>query len=64
MNAKERISVWLDETSDDHGLIVSLDDEDGSETLKTFPADDEGYRKALAAGKEIAAKRGLTLVEE
>ena len=55
----KRITVWLDDTSQEHGWIVSEDDELGSTTLEV--CDDR--EQAITVGQRIAAERGLPLVE-
>lgn len=63
MNANEIVTVWLDETSDEHGWVVDTDVTEGgqSRTLKVFPATDAGYRSAVACAEREAAKRGLAV---
>ncbi len=55
--ARKRIDVWHDETSDPEcpAWVVSIDDEQGSRTLKTF----SGEAKARAFALSAAYPRGL-----
>jgi hypothetical protein len=57
------VTVWLDETSDEHGWIVDTDTEEGgqSRTIEAFPPTAAGRKKAIAAGKREAKKRGVEL---
>ena len=55
----QAVTVWLDTTSDDHGWIVDVDDEAGSETLKVFPPTNAGKKKANAYAIAVAVRRGL-----
>lgn len=68
------ISVWFDETSDEHGWIVDrCDEDDNSETVKVYPVDldddDEDYddeyseakEKAKAFAEKYSAKTGLPI---
>lgn len=55
------ISVWFDETSDDHGWIVDqCDDSDNSETVKCYlvesDEDDDEYSDAEAKARAFAAR--------
>lgn len=61
---KRVVTVWLDETSDEHGWVVDTDAEAGgeSETLRVFPADDAGYAAAVAFAGEAAAERGCEVL--
>lgn len=55
-----KISVWYDETSDDHCWIVDeCDDGGGTNTLSTH----EEREDAIATGEQVATDRGLPLVE-
>lgn len=54
-----KISIWYDSTSENHGWIVSEDDETGTQTLAV--CDDES--EALRRGTEFAVARHLPLVE-
>lgn len=60
MATKKIVTVWLDQTSDEHGWIVDTDTEDGGEsnTLKVFPPTEAGRKKANAYAKTAAEKRG------
>jgi hypothetical protein len=60
------ISVWYDETSDDHGWIVDrCDADDNSTTVKFFEVDedekDEAEAKARAFAERYSAKTGLPI---
>jgi hypothetical protein len=53
------VTVWLDETSGNHGWIVDMDVEGGGEnnTLKVFPPNKAGFERAIAFAKRAAIKR-------
>lgn len=60
MTSERIITVWLDETSDEHGWVVDTDSPEGgeSETLDVFPPTDEGYAEACEYAREEAERRG------
>lgn len=61
--SKQIVTVWLDETSDDHAWIVDTDVVGGGEssTIKTFPATDAGRLQAVEFATQYASTRGLTV---
>lgn len=63
MTTTRIITVWLDETSDNHGWIVDTDSPEGgeSETLKVFPATDAGFGRAVSFAKKAGVKRGCDI---
>lgn len=60
---RQIVTVWLDETSDDHGWIVDTDIEGGgeSDTLKVFPPTAAGFDRAVSFAKRAASRRGCDL---
>jgi hypothetical protein len=62
--ARTIVSVWLDDTSDDHGWIVDTDAlrvGGESNTLKVFPPTGGGFDRAVRFGKRAAARRECDL---
>jgi len=60
------ISVWHDETSDEHGWIVDrCDQNDNSETVKCYLDDDygDGEERARAFAECLSEKTGLPIRE-
>ena len=59
MSTEQIVSVWLDKTSDasEPVWVVSVDNEEGSDTLRWF----DTFEKALAFGRAAAGSRELEL---
>ncbi len=65
-NRTKIISVWLDETSEDHGWIVDIDIMDGgeSDTIKTFPPTATGEKKAIAFALGLGSRKNLPVYRD
>jgi hypothetical protein len=61
-----RIALWVDRVSDptDPVWIVSLEDDDSSETLRVCPFNEAGERTARKVAKQAATRRGIPLQVE
>jgi hypothetical protein len=57
MTTTQKVTVWYDSTSADHGWIVDIDDGESTRTIRVF--DDESEARDFAA--RFAAERGLPL---
>jgi hypothetical protein len=63
MTTQTIVSVWLDETSDDHGWTVDTDIEEGGEsnTLRVFPPTNMGFDRAVAFAKRAGKQRNCDI---
>lgn len=61
MTAAKIVTVWLDQTSDEAGWIVSTDVAGGgeSETVRTFPPTMAGEKAARKFAAEYAERQGI-----
>ena len=60
------VTVWLDETSEEHAWIVDTSTKAGgeSQTLRTFPPNDYGRGQALQYAKQKARQLECDLHEQ